>query len=138
MKVIETSTNDFKSFNNQDEFKVKLSNDIISFVQPIFTKEYSKKINEIKNLKLSIEDKKEKIKKDRISLESSLNEFKKKDKESQLLGKLTKLLQTGLIQDNMKNEMKSLLDSFNDLPEEKITNYLNETIRILSRKFAKS
>jgi hypothetical protein len=48
-----------------------------------------------------------------------------------------KLIHTGLIQDSMKKEMVVLLKSFEHMKEDKISSYLNETIKILSQKFAK-
>ena len=64
--------------------------------------------------------------------------FSKKSKESELLNKMGKLIQTGLIQDSMKTEMSVLLKSFDNISEEKITSYLNETIKLVSQKFAKT
>jgi len=137
MRIIETDINDITT-ENVNESKMNLADDIISYIHPIFSREYNKKIREIKDLKKSLSEKKEKIKNNKIELENLLKIFSKKDKESQLIRKMGKLIQTGLIQESMKNEMSVMLKSFENMEEEKITSYLNEVMRLVSQKFAKT
>jgi len=137
MRIIETDINDFH-LTNLNESKIELANEIINYINPIFSQDYNKKIREIKDLKKSLSEKKEKIKNNKIELENLLKIFSKKDKESQLIRKMGKLIQTGLIQESMKNEMSVMLKSFENMEEEKITSYLNEVMRIVSQKFAKT
>jgi hypothetical protein len=137
MRIIETDINDFH-LTNLNESKIELANEIINYINPIFSHDYNKKIREIKDLKKSLSEKKEKIKNNKIELENLLKIFSKKDKESQLIRKMGKLIQTGLIQESMKNEMSVMLKSFENMEEEKITSYLNEVMRIVSQKFAKT
>jgi len=137
LRIIETDINDFPNMN-LNESKIELADEIINFVNPIFSNDYNKKIREIKELKKSLSEKKEKIKNNKIELENLLKIFSKKDKESQLIRKMGKLIQTGLIQESMKNEMSVMLKSFENMEEEKIVSYLNEVMRIVSQKFAKS
>ena len=137
MRILETEINDIQ-IENIDNEKTKLAEDIIDYVQPLFSKDYKDKLIEIKTLKKSFLDKKERIKQEKVELEDLFKTFTKKDKERELLVKMGKLIQTGLIQQSMKNEMSVLLNSFEKLPEEKITSYLNETIVLLSQKFAKT
>lgn len=138
MNIIQTNINDISIDKNLDIAKVNLANEIISFIKPILSKEYRDIAKEIKHLKKSLHEKKEKIKNEKLILENLLKDFYKKDKESQLLKRMGKLIQTGLIQESMKNEMVMLLRSFESISEEKITGYLNETMRIISNKFAKN
>ncbi len=137
MRIIETDINDFH-LTNLNESKIELANEIINYINPIFSQDYNKKIREIKDLKKSLSEKKEKIKNNKIELENLLKIFSKKDKESQLIRKMGKLIQTGLIQESMKNEMSVMLKSFENMEEEKITSYLNEVMRLVSQKFAKT
>jgi hypothetical protein len=137
MRIIETDINDFH-LTNLNESKIELVNEIINYINPIFSHDYNKKIREIKDLKKSLSEKKEKIKNNKIELENLLKIFSKKDKESQLIRKMGKLIQTGLIQESMKNEMSVMLKSFENMEEEKITSYLNEVMRLVSQKFAKT
>ncbi len=137
MRIIETEINDLQT-KNSNELKINLANDVINYIQPIFNKDYRKKIKEVKKLKQNISIKKEKIKEEKNELEKIVKNFSKKNKEKELLNKMGKLIQTGLIQDSMKKEMTILLKSFENLPEDKIKSYLNEAIVLLSQKFAKS
>lgn len=138
MKIIETEFNDFKNKEDITTSKNKLAVDVIHYVQLIFSKEYNDKLKEIKEIKRVSSEKKEMISKSKNELESLLKVFSKKNKESQLLRKMGKLVQAGLIQESMKTEMSNILNSFDSLSEEKISSYLTETIRLLSQKFAKS
>ena len=137
MRIVETDINDIPILN-VNESKLNLAENVINYIQPIFSKEYKQKIQVVKTLKKSYIDKKEKITQEKIELTDLLKTFSKKSKEKELLGKVGKLIQTGLIQESMKNEMSVLLNSFEKLSEEKIISYLNETIRVLGQKFAKS
>ena len=137
MRIIETDINDFPPVN-LNESKIELANEIINYINPIFSHDYNKKIREIKDLKKSLSEKKEKIKNNKIELENLLKIFSKKDKESQLIRKMGKLIQTGLIQESMKNEMSVMLKSFENMEEEKIVSYLNVVMRLVSQKFAKT
>ena len=137
MRILETDINDIQ-IENINESKLKLTEEIINYIQPIFSKEYKEKIKEIKLFKKFLISKKDEINQEKIELESLFKIFNKKNKERELLVKMGKLVQTGLIQESMKNELVTLLKSFENLPEEKISSYLNETIVLLSQKFAKS
>jgi septal ring factor EnvC (AmiA/AmiB activator) len=136
MRIIETDLNDIEE-TDLNESKINIANEIISFVYPLLRSDYKKKIKEIQELKISIEKKHSKIKSEKTKLQSLSKELNKKHVESKLLKKMGKLIQTGLVQDKMKKEMVVLLNSFEHLQEDKITTYLNETIKIISQKFAK-
>ena len=137
MRIVETNINDIPILNI-NESKLNLAENVIDYIQPIFSKEYKQKIEEVKQLKKSYLDKKEKINQEKIELTNLLSTFSKKNKEKELLGKMGKLIHTGLIQESMKNEMSILLKTFEKISEEKIISYLNETIKILGQRFAKS
>jgi hypothetical protein len=136
MKIIETDINDIT--NDINKSKLNISNEMLGYTQLIFNEDYNKEIEEINKLKSSISEKKLKIKEDKIELENLFIEYRKKNKENSFLNKIGKLVFTGLIQESMKMEMIVLLKSFNTMSEERINNYLNETIRLLSQKFAKT
>jgi hypothetical protein len=136
MRIIETGINDFPVTDLNDE-KIRLSNEVISFVQPIFTNEYREKIRQIKVLKKEISKKREKIQLEKNELQSLFTIRSKKEKENQLLKKFEQLIQNDLIQESMKKNLVSILNSFDTMSEEKITSYLNNVTNILSKKFAK-
>ena len=79
MRIIETDINDIET-ENVNESKMDLANDIISYVQPIFSQDYNKKIMEIKTLKKSLLDKKEVIKKNKVKakIEQAKKEIKRR------------------------------------------------------------
>jgi len=137
MRILETEINDIPILSAKQS-KLNLADNVINYIQPIFSKDYKNKIQEIKNLKELVDKKQEKIKQEKVELSNLLKTFSKKSKEQELLNKMDKLIQTGLIQHTMKEEMINLLNSFENMEEEKITNYLNEAIRVISQKFAKS
>jgi uncharacterized protein (DUF3084 family) len=136
MRIIETEVNDIPKSNLNDS-KNNLANSVISYVYPLFNENYRKQVKEVKELKEALNSKKEKVHVEKNKLKTILKEYDKKNKESQLLKKMGKLIHTGLIQDSMKKEMVVLLKSFEHMKEDKISSYLNETIKILSQKFAK-
>lgn len=138
MNIIKTDINDINIDKNIYVAKINLANEVISFVQPILSKEYRVVIKNIKSLKNNLAEKKEKIKNEKSILENLLKDFYKKEKESILLKRMGKLIQTGLIKDSIKNEMVILLRSFDNISEERITSYLNETMKIISNRFAKN
>ena len=137
MRIIETDINNFPN-KNSEETKIELANEVINYINPIFSKEYNDKIKEIKELKKNISEKKEKIKSNKIELENLLKIFSEKDKDNQLLRKMGKLIQSGLLQESMKSEMSVMLNSFEKIDDDKILSYLNEVMRVVSQKFAKS
>ena len=137
MKVIELEINDIEENEDTNIDKLNLANDIISNISPLFNKEYLNKLRKFKKLKSMVEEKKIRIQNEKLELETILNEFNKKEKQRRLIYKLSKLIYSGLIQETMKFELITILNSFDTLDDKKITEYLTETMRIISRKFAK-
>lgn len=137
MRIVETEVNDIQKVNF-NKAKENLADSIISYVHPLFSNEYKEKVKEIKELKKIYITKKEEIKLEKNELSTLLSQFTKKNKEQELLIKMGKLLQTGLVQETMKKDMIDLLNTFDSTSEDKITEYLNETIKLISQKFARS
>lgn len=135
MNIIETEINDIPS--NLVENKKKLVNNIINHIQPLFDKEYIKNIREVKKINESIKIKKEQVKQEKEELEKIRLLLDKKTKEQTLLGRINKLVISGLIQESMKNELIILIKNFEGMDSERINSYLNETMKILSQRFAK-
>jgi len=135
MNIIETSINDIPI---NDKSKENLADKIIEQLQPLFNKEYISVIKEIKKIKIDTSLKQKQIKVEKEELEKISKSLEKKKKENVLLNRIGKLVYSGLIQDSMKRELVILLKTFDSMDETKINNYLNETMQIISRKFAKS
>ena len=136
MNIIKTNINDIP--NNLPKIKENLLNNIISYVQPLFDKEYINVIKEVKKLKNDIEVKKEQVQKEKSELEILVESINKKKKEQLLLDRIGKLVGGQLLQESMKKELIVLLKSFDGMKIEKINSYLNETMTIISKRFAKS
>ena len=136
MNIIETNINDIP--NDLNQVKSNLLNNIIDQIHPLFSKEYMNKIKEIKKIKNNISLKQNQVKSEKLELEKIMESLNKKKKEKILIERIAKLVNSGLIQESMKKELVILLKSFEGMDSEKINKYLNETMKILSQKFAKS
>lgn len=133
MRIIETDINDFPKTNLVNE-KINLANNIISYIEPIFTDEYRSTIKIIKNLKKEIIEKQKIIQTNKIELQELLKVYSRKEKENQLLDKINELVQSNLIQESTKKNIGKFLQSINKLSEEKISSYLSEIINLLNKK----
>jgi len=136
MKIIESNINDIP--NDLKEVKSDLINNVIEYIQPLFSTEYIQKLKEIKKLRKNIELKKEQIKQERQELEKIKNLLDKKIKKHTLLEKINKLIMSGLVHNSMKKELIVLLKTFEEMGYERIHSYLNEVMKIINQKFAKT
>jgi hypothetical protein len=136
MNIIETNINDIP--NDLNQVKLDLANSVIQQIQPLFDKEYINKIKEVKRLKNNIDLKKEQVNNEKVELEKLIQTLDKKKKEQLLLERVGKLVGSGLIQESMKKELVILLKSFDGMDSERINSYLNESMTIISKKFAKT
>lgn len=125
---------------NVDKSKVELANKIIGFIQPLLDNEYKAKAKEVRNLKIVVEEKKKKIEKEKAKVEELMSSYNRKKKVAILLDRISKLVNSGIVlkDGNLKNELTILLRVIEDLPESKVDNYLTETVKIISKRFAKS
>lgn len=136
MKIIESKINDIP--NDLTEVKTSLINNVIEYIQPLFSNEYIQKLKEVKKLKKNIELKKEQIKQEKEELEKIKNILDKKIKNHTSIEKINKLVMSGLVQNSMKKELIILLKTFKDMDYERINSYLNEMIKNINQKFAKT
>lgn len=132
MKIMTSDILDI-SKENIDSVKTTFADDIINFFRPIvqdYEDEKIKKLsvvkNEIKNLKARLASEKEKI-------NGMLSEHKKQEKISKLLGRIDKIVDTGLTYGSTKRELVIVLKILNKLPEEKIDVQLRNMMTILSK-----
>ncbi len=80
MRIIETDINDIQDTINPTEEKISLSEEIINYIQPIFSKEYNDRVKEIKGLKESLDKKRETIKTKKITWNHYLKIIQRKIK----------------------------------------------------------
>ena len=120
-----------------DQSKQILAESIIQNVYPLFSEVYNGKIEEFKDLKLSLKNKKQKIVKEKNILQSSINMYKKKKKVSKLLDHIEKLIDSGLIYDGiLKHETKILLKIINKLSDVKLDDHLKSTLTLINKRFS--
>ena len=119
-----------------DQSKQVLAENVIKNIYPLFNDIYNSKTKEYKELKLSLKNKKDNIVKEKNILQSSINLYKRKKKISKLLDHIERLIDSGLIYDNIiKHEMTILLKIINKLSDEKLDENLKSTLKIISKRF---
>ena len=136
MKISITNIPDV-NVENLDLAKVELANKVIRKFYPIVDKVYNDKQLKIKKLKLVIQKNKVKINREKSEAEKLLSEYKRKGKIKTLLERISKLVYSGLINEaSAKKEMISILKNVDNLSDEKLNLYLNETLKILDKRFS--
>ena len=136
MKISITNIPDV-NVENLDLAKVELANKVIRKFYPIVDKVYNDKQLKIKKMKIVIQKNKVKINREKSEAEKLLSEYKRKEKIKTLLERISKLVSSGLINEpNAKREMASILKSIDNLSDEKLNLYLNETLKILDKRFS--
>jgi hypothetical protein len=137
MKIEETQLPDV-SIKNIQESKVVLAENIMKNVYPLFDDVYIEKLEEIKKLEEVLEGKKLTVKTEKEQLEKLLGSYNKKIKVTNLLGKLQKLVESGLVYDGtLKNDTILLLKVVDKLSEEKIDYHIKQTIKLISTRFSR-
>jgi len=135
MKIKETDILDLDP-SKVNETKVGLANKIIDRIHPLFDDVLADKISEITLMKSQLEKKKEEVMDDKRLLEGSIAAYNRKKKVKQLLDRVSKLVSSGLINEGtMKNETIVLLKIVDKLPEDKLTFHLNETMKVVTKRF---
>lgn len=138
MKVIETTIPDV-SEKNIDNEKLLLAQSIINNVSPLLNDAYSEKINRRRKLKEDVKLSKRTITAEREQIESLLKDYNRKKKIAKILDRVSKLAESGLIQDNqLRHETVILLKILDKLPEDKLDMQLNRTMEVLNKRFSKN
>ncbi|MCK5606005.1 hypothetical protein KAR91_29170 [Candidatus Pacearchaeota archaeon] len=135
MKITETNIPDFNPVNINNT-KEEFANKIIQRIYPLFDDVLSDKISEVTLLTKQLEDKRQQVLEDKHHLEVFISAYNKKKKIKQLLERVNKLVSSGLIHDGaMRSETIVLLKIVDKLPEDKLTYHLNETMRVVAKRF---
>jgi hypothetical protein len=137
MKSEETNVPDV-SITNLSEAKVILADNIIKYVYPLFDDVYIQKLDEIKNLETILESKKVQVKQEKEQLEKLLTIHNHKIKITNLLGRIQKLVEAGLVYDGtLRNDTVLLLKVIDKLSEEKVNYHIQQTIKLISTRFSR-
>jgi len=120
-----------------EENKITLANSVIENVYPLFDDIYEDRQNQISELQNNLQKLKEEINERKKKLEQFSTELKKQKKISKLLKRIEKMIRSGLLFDgSLKHEMKILLKVINKLDDEKLEFHLQETLKIISKRFS--
>ena len=137
MKITTTAIPDVTE-TNIDQSKQTLANNIINNVYPLFDEIQKSRDDNINTIKVNIRRTHSSLKKEKETLESLMQNYKRKKKASKLLERIQSLINAGLVYDaSVKHEMVVLLKVIDKLPEDKLDVHLSKTMHLLSKRFAK-
>lgn len=135
MKITELAIPDIIN-DNIDKSKNDLANKVIYSLIPLIQPQILKKIKELKSLQKLVKEKTKLISDEKKILKELQIEYDRIKNINLLLNRVEQLLNLGL-DNTLRSEMINMLRKINDLPKEKIDFYLDETLRIITRKFSK-
>ena len=137
MRIIETDLYDIPE-DNLDQTKVELADSIIQNIYPLFDEIYFNFLKKEKNIENSIKEKKEFIHTEKTVMEELVKRYGRKKKVRKLLERISKIIESGLTHDSsVKNQTIVILRIIDKLSEEKLDHHLNESIQLLSKRFAR-
>lgn len=137
MRIIETDLYDIPE-DNLDQTKVELADSIIQNIYPLFDEIYFNFLKKEKNIENSIKEKKEFIHTEKNVMEELVKRYGRKKKVRKLLERISKIIESGLTHDSsVKNQTVIILRIIDKLSEEKLDHHLNESIQLLSKRFAR-
>lgn len=137
MKIIRTQIPDITK-ENIDQSKLKLANNIIQNIFPLFDEVHESKIEELKKSMEELKTKKSQVTESKDLLQQHINEYNKKKKAKKLVQRISKLIVSGLVLDGtLKNETVVLLKIIDKLTDEKLDYHLSETLRTINKRFSR-
>jgi len=138
VKIIKTSIPDVTE-TNLNEAKLALSNNIINNIYPLFDDIIESKLKDTDNLEIELKRLRQIVLGKKSELEKLIKEMGRKQKISKLLYRLEKLIKSGLIYDgSLKGEIILLLRVVMGLDEKRLDLNLENSMKILSKRFASS
>jgi len=134
MKILNTNIPDTLN-KTIDEQKLALADEIINGILPLITSERKEKLNKIELLKEEIRVKTEIVKTEREVLDKLTNKLNHKNKVISLLDRFSKLHSIGkLSSKKLISDVINVIKNIDRIKQDKLDNYLAETIRILTMK----
>ena len=121
---------------NIDQAKIILADSIIENVYPLFDELLQDRSDYLKSIQTQYDEKSSQVKKGKEILEGLMLQLERTKKETKLLSRIEKLINSGLVNDgSMKHENVILLKIFNKLSDEKLEFHLKNTLKIISKRF---
>lgn len=137
MKIIETDLYDIPP-DSIDQTKVELADSIIQSIYPLFDEIYLDFVKKEKNIQTSIKEKRDFLQSEKTVIEDLIKKYNKKKKVRKLLERISSAIDSGLSNDSsIKNQIIVILRIIDKLSEEKLDHHLNESIQVLSKRFAR-
>ena len=134
MRITETDIPDITS-SNINSAKVKLADNIIQDIHPLFDELLQEKVSSITTLQMELETVRKSVLQKKKTLESLFESQKKKQNVKKLLDRIEKMVNTGIVsQGNMRTETVVLLRVIDNLPEDKINYHLRNTMNIITKR----
>jgi flagellar hook-basal body complex protein FliE len=121
---------------NIDEAKITLADSIIENVYPLFDELLQDRSENLHKIQNEYDKKSSQVKEGKENLEGLMLKLERAKKETKLLTRIDKLINSGLVNDgSMKHENVILLKIFNKLSDEKLEFHLRNTLKIISKRF---
>jgi len=135
MRIIETNIPDIHK-GNISESKIKLADDIINKLSPLFDEVHSSKIGKLESSRSDLISKKSAVVEDKKTLESLVSRYKRQKLTKKLLNKIQALVSSGLVYDSStKAETIVLLKIMDTMTEDKLNQQINRVSNILTKRF---
>lgn len=135
MNIINTEIPDVTK-KNINKTKLKLANNVIQNVFPLFDEVYEGKLKELKKSEDDLRTKKDQVLEIKDSLQIKLENYNKTKKSEHLINRISKLISSGLVfEGNLKREIIILLKVIDKLTNEKIDYHMNETLKLINKRF---
>jgi len=128
MKIIETSILDVTP-KNVDKEKAKLSELVIKKIAPVLDKTYYEKVLEVKKLKNEVRIKRETFLKEKVEISNLIASYEKKKKITNLLNRISNLLDVRIPEGTAKKELVVLLKIAEKLDTKKIDSYIKSVTK---------
>ena len=136
MNIITTNIPDV-TYENINQTKQLMADNIIANVYPLFDEVYQAKKSRIKELQLEIYERKTSLKNQKRTIEELMSQYRRAKKTSNVLDRVDKLVQLGVAYDGAtKHETVILLKIIDKLPEEKLDQQLSKTIKMITKRFS--
>jgi hypothetical protein len=136
MRIIETKIPDFE-IEKSDENKIGLANKVLQFISPILDEVYTEKVNIFKTFKKEYQNKKQIVLNEKNNLGLLVKSIEKKKKEKKLLDNFNQLFSLKIITLHTKNEIINILNTIDEIANDKLDFYIRESDKIINRRINK-
>lgn len=135
MRIVETNIPDIQR-KNIPKSKIKLADEIISRISPLFDEVHASKSTKIEELKRDLQRARKQVLEDKQRLESLKERYNRQKHVKVLLNKVSKLVSSGLVHEgNLKAETIVMLKIIDKLSVEKLKHYDAQMTNLINKRF---